>query len=142
MSAVQWLAIVLGVYVAMVIAFEALVMVMGARQAARGVQPGEDWLAIVTSDANGSRQTIVAGVESDGQLYVSANHWLRGWYRRALENPDIEVTRDGARLPYRASAVFGAERERILRDYPLPWAIRFLTGFPSRLFLRLDSPPV
>jgi hypothetical protein len=141
MAGAQWLAIVLGVYVAIVIAFETLVMVMGARQAARGLEPGEDWLAIATSDANGSRETIVAGVESDGQLYISANHWLRGWHRRALENPEIEVTRNGVRLPYRATAVSGAERERIVRDYPLPWAIRFLTGFPPRLFLRLDARP-
>ena len=66
---------------------------------------------------------------------------LRGWHRRALENPEIEVTRNGVRLPYRAIAVSGAEREGIVRDYPLPWAIRFLTGFPPRLFLRLDARP-
>jgi len=141
MAVAQWLAIVLGVYGVIVIAFETLVMVMGARQAARGLEPDEDWLAISTSDANGSRETIVAGVESDGQLYISANHWLRGWHRRALENPEIEVTRNGVRLPYRAIAVSGAEREGIVRDYRLPWAIRFLTGFPPRLFLRLDARP-
>jgi hypothetical protein len=138
MMAVKWIAILLGAYVGVVIAFATLVVIMGARQATRGVQPGEDWIVIATTDANGSTETVVAGVESDGQLYVSANHWLRGWYRRALENPDVDVTRAGERLTYRAVPVSGAERERIARDYHIPWAIRFLTGFPPRSFLRLD----
>ena len=138
MAAVQWLAILLGIYAGIVIAFETLVMAMGARQAARGLQPSDDWLVITTSDANGSRQTVVARVESDGQLYVSANHWLRGWYRRALENPEVEVTRSGERLPYQATAVSGGERERIVRDYPILRVIRFLTGFPPRSYLRLN----
>lgn len=138
MEAVMWLAIVLATYAGVVVAFETLVVIMGARQAKRGVQPGEDWIAIATTDANGSTETVVAGVESDGKLYVSANHWLRGWYRRALENPDVYVTRAGERLGYRAVPVSGEERERIARDYHIPWAIRFLTGFPPRSFLRLD----
>ena len=138
MAAAKWITVLIGAYVAIVTAFETLVMVMGARQAARGLQPGEDWLVITTSDASGGKETVVAGVESDGQLYVSANHWLRGWYRRALENSDVDVTRAGEQLPNRATPVAGAERERIVRDYPLPWAIRFLTGFPPRSFLRLD----
>ena len=138
MMAIKWIAILLGAYVGVVIAFETLVVTMGARQAKRGVQPGEDWITIATTDANGSAETVVAGVESDGQLYVSANHWLRGWYRRVLKNPDVDVTRAGERLPCRAVPVSGAELERIADDYHLPWAIRFLTGFPPRLFLRLD----
>ncbi len=138
MNAVMWIAIPIATYLGLVIAFETLVVIMGARQAARGVQPGEARIVIAISDANGSADTVVAGVESDGQLYVSANHWLRGWYRRVLENPDVDVTRAGERLAYRAIPVSGAERERIARDYHLPWAIRFLTGFPPRSFLRLD----
>jgi hypothetical protein len=134
----ELLAILLVAYVGVVIAFEALVVTMGARQAARGVQPGEDWIAITTTDANGSSETVVAGVESNEQLYVSTNHWPRGWYRRALENPDVDVTRAGERLACRAVPVTGVERERIARDYRLPVAIRFLTGFPRRSFLRLD----
>lgn len=134
----EWVAILLVAYVGVVIAFEALVVTLGARQAARGLQPGEDWTVIGTTAANGRVETVVAGVESNGQLYVSANHWPRGWYHRALENPEVDVTRAGERLAYRAVPVTGAERERIIRDYSLPWVIRFLTGFPPRSFLRLD----
>ena len=138
MRVLELLAIGLGAYLALVVAFESLVGIMGKRQAARGVQPGESWLVITTSDERGSTDTVVAGVESGGQLYVAANHWLHGWYDRAIANPDVEVTRGGGRLAYRAVPVTGEEQARIARDYRLPWAIRFLTGFPPRSFLRLD----
>ncbi len=140
MKRVQLLAIALGAYVGLVVAFESLVGVMGARHANRGVQPGENWLVITTTDADGSmNDTVVAGVESGGQLYVGANHWPRDWYNRAVENPDVEVARAGEKMARRAVPVTGDERVRIARDYSLPWAIRFLTGFPPRSFLRLDS---
>jgi len=134
----QLLAILLAAYLGIVLTFEAFVVAMGARQAALGVQPGDDWVSIVTTDAKGSIETVVAGVESHGRLYVSANHWPRGWYHRILENPDIDVTQVGERLGYRAVRVAGEERECIARDCSLPWVIRFLTGFPPRSFLRLD----
>jgi F420H(2)-dependent quinone reductase len=138
MKALKLLAIVLGVYLGLIVAFESLVAVMGKRQAAHGVQPGERWLVITTTGASGSSDTVVAGVESGGHLYVSANHWPRGWYRRAIANPDVEVTREGKTSAYHAVPVTGEERERIARDYELPFVIRFLTGFPPRSFLRLD----
>jgi hypothetical protein len=138
MRAIKLLAILLGTYLAIVVAFESLVVIMGTRQAARGVQPGESWVIITTSDESGSTDTVVAGVESGGQLYVAANHWLHRWYDRALENPDVQVTRAGERRAYLAVPVTGEERARIARDYSLPWAIRFLTGFPPRSFLRLN----
>lgn len=138
MEALPWLGILLGAYLLLVVAFELLVVVMGSRQAARGVEPGEDWLVITTTDASRSSDTVVAGVESGGRLYVAANHWPRGWYRRAIANPDVQVERGGKRLACRAVPVTGEERERIARDYSLPWAIRLLTGFPPRSFLRLE----
>lgn len=139
MKATKWLAIALAAYVGLVVAFESLVVFMGARQADRGVRPDESWIVVTTTAADGSaKDTVVAGVESDGQLYVSSNHWLRGWYERALRSPDVKVTRGGEKKACRAVPVSGAERERVARDYRLPWAIRFLTGFPPRSFLRLD----
>jgi len=138
MSAVKMLAMILALYSGLVVAFECLVVTVGKRQAARGVQPGEDWLVITTTDAKGSHDTVVGGVESGGHLYAAANHWPRGWYHRAVENPDVELTRAGERAAYRAVPVVGDERIRIARDYSLPWAIRLLTGFPPRSFLRLD----
>ena len=139
MKAVKLLAIVLGIYVGLVVVFECFVGIMGKRQAERGVQPDENWLVITTTDADGSHDTVVGGVESDGHLYVATNHWPRGWYNRAVDNPDVEVTRAGERTPYNAVPVTGAERVGIARDYTLPWVVRMLTGFPPRSFLRLDS---
>jgi len=133
----KWLAIAAGVYVLIVVAFESLVVFMGKRQAEHGVAPGEHWLVITTADANGARDTVVGGVEIDGQLYVAANHWPRGWFDRALANPNVEVTREGRRASYRAEPVSGAERAHVEAQYTLPFAIRLLTGFPPRSFLRL-----
>lgn len=138
-KAIKLFVFTLGAYVALVVAFESLVVVMGQRQASRGVQPGEDWVVITTSDADGTtKDTVVAGVESEGHLYVSANHWPRAWYDRAVENPDVEIAHGGQKTARRAVPVIGDERDRIARDYVLPWAIRFLAGFPPRSFLRLD----
>jgi hypothetical protein len=139
MKVVKLLAITLAAYVGLVVAFESLVGVMGQRQANRGVQPGENWLVITTTDADGTtKDTVVAGVESGGQLYVSANHWPRAWYNRAVNHPDVEIAREGEKSARRAVPVTREERARIARDYKLPWAIRFLAGFPPRSFLRLD----
>ncbi len=138
MDAVKWLGIVVGAYAGLVVAFECFVVTMGHRQAARGIQPGEDWLVITTTDADGSNDTVVAGVESGGHLYVAANHWPRSWYNRVVKNPDVDVIRAGERMSYRAVPVTGDERVRIALDYKLPWAIRLLTGFPPRSFLRLN----
>jgi F420H(2)-dependent quinone reductase len=138
MRAIRLLASLLGIYLGLVVAFESLVVMMGRSQAARGLQRGENWLIITTTDASGSTDTVVAGVESGGQLYVAANHWPHAWYSRAIKNPDVEITRGGERLTYRAVPVTGEERVRIAREYSLPWAIRLLTGFPPRSFLRLE----
>lgn len=134
----KWLGIALVAYVLLVCAFEGLVGYMGKRQAENGVSPDQDWIVVHTRADDGLRDTVVAGVDIDGHLYVAANHWPRGWFRRAEANPDLEVTRRGQRAPYHALAPEGAERERVARAYALPLAIRFLTGFPPREFLRLD----
>ena len=141
MKALKWLLIAVLVYVGIVCAFEGLVSYMGQRQAAQGVAPGEHWLVLTTFDQHGAqprRDTVVAGVEIDGHLYVAANHWPRAWYNRALANPDIEVLREGKRAPYRVVSAEGAEREHVAQQYVIPLAIRVLTGFPPRQFLRLD----
>ncbi len=123
----------------MIVAFEVLVGVVGKRQAEQGVEPGEPWVVITTTGADGNpAKTVIAGVESGGHLYVSANHWPRGWYKRAIEHPDVEVTRGGETKPYLAVPVNGEERERVSMDYRLPWIVRFLSGFPPRSFVRLD----
>ena len=81
---------------------------------------------------------MLAYVESDGRLYVAANHWPRAWYHRALKNPKVRVTRNGEGADYLAVPVTGAELDRIRVEYRMPTVVRFLTGFPPRSFLRLD----
>ena len=61
---------------------------------------------ITTADDSGvSRERRLARFETDGRLYVSAHHWPRGWYRRALDNPNVRVESDGAVASYLAVPV-------------------------------------
>jgi hypothetical protein len=130
MKAAKRIAILFLVYVGIVVAFESLIGVL---------QPGgEATLVITTTDADGSHDRVVSRLESDGKLYVAANHWPRAWYNRALNNPEVRATLDGATGDYRAVPVSGAEGERVDGENSLGLVFRILTGFPPRTFLRLD----
>src|SRR5262245_9276240 len=133
MKVVKIALIVLVVYAAIVTAFESMIGFM---------QPTpESTVVITTFDASGQpHDRVVSRLESNGQVYVAANHWPRAWYERALANPKVQVTRDGQKVDYQAVPVTGAEHERVDADNRLPLAFRFLTGFPPRYFLRLDAP--
>jgi len=131
MKALKIVGIVLLVYVGIVVVFESLI---GTIQPSSG-----STLVITTFDADGAaHDRVVSRLESDGHLYVAANHWPRAWYRRALARPDVEATLDGTKGAYRAVPVTGVEDERVERANSLPLAFRVLTGFPPRHFLRLD----
>jgi hypothetical protein len=124
-------AIAILVYVGVVAAFESSI---GYFQPKAG-----SVLVITTIDADGAaHDRVVSRLESDGQLYVAANHWPRAWYNRALENPEVRVTLDDETGDYRAVPVTGAEHERVDGENSLPVVFRILTGFPPRYFLRLD----
>jgi hypothetical protein len=131
MRAFKIVAIVIVVYVGIVAAFESLIGYF---------QPGNDsTLVITTFDGAGTpHDRVVSRLESDGQLYVAANHWPRAWYHRALENPEVQVTLEGEKGDYRAVPVAAAEHDRVDGENGLPLAFRFLTGFPPRYFVRLD----
>ncbi len=119
------------VYVGIVAAFESLI---GYLQPSSG-----STLVITTFDAGGTpHDRVVSRLESNGQLYVAANHWPRAWYERALANPDVQVAIDGQKSDRRAVPVTGEEHERVDREHALPIFFRILTGFPPRYFLRLD----
>jgi hypothetical protein len=131
MKIVRIVVILVLVYVGIVAAFESLI---GFLQPASG-----STLVITTSDADGaSHDRVVSRLESDGKLYVAANHWPRAWYGRALKNPDVQITVDGEKRNVRAVPVTGAEHEQVDAANRLPFAFRVLTGFPPRYFVRLD----
>ena len=131
MQALKIVVIAVLVYVGIVVIFESLIGY---------IQPaGGSTLVITTSDGDGtSHDRVVSRLESDGKLYVAANHWPRAWYTRALENPEMQITLDGEKADYRAVPVTGMEHDRVDGEHSLPVVFRILTGFPPRYFVRLD----
>ena len=131
MKALKWLVIVLAIYVGLVVVFESL---LGYFQPAN-----EATLTITTTDSDGGKhQRVLARLESAGKVYVAANHWPRGWYNRALQNPDVEITYKGETQKYKAVPIEGAEHQKVDSDNSLGPIFRVLTGFPPRYFVRLD----
>ena len=141
MKVLKWIGIVAAVYVAFVALFGTVFLGM--------FQPsfegrGIPMLVITTTEGSGeARDRMLARMETDGELYVSAHHWSRGWYQRALENPQVSVEIGGTVSNCTAVPVDGDEFDRVAGDHPLPLAARFLIGFPPpRNLLRLDCLPV
>ncbi len=100
---------------------------------------GGTTIVLSTTGADGkSHDRVLSPIDDNGQLIVAANHWPRAWYHRALENPDVSVTRSGETTDYRAVAVSKEERERLLDESGFPLAAYVFTGFAPRQFLRLD----
>ncbi len=131
MKAAKIVATVVVAYVGVVVAFESLI---GYFQPA-----DETTLVITTIDRDGvPHDRVVSRLENSGQLYISANHWPRAWYNRVLEKPEVHVTLDGEKSDYRAVPVTGAEHDRVAGENRLGVALRILTGFPPRYFVRLD----
>ena len=103
-------------------------------------QPGgQGTLIITTTDGDGTtNDRFLTRLESNGQLYVAANHWPRAWYKQALENPSVQVTLDGEKGAYVAVPVTDEEHDRVQRDNDTGIGFRIMTGFPPRYFVRLD----
>jgi len=96
-------------------------------------------IVITTTGADGeSYDRVLSPIDDGGQLVVAANHWPRAWYHRALENPDVRVTRGGEITDYRAVPVSEEERERLLDESGFPLVAYVFTGFAPRQFLRLE----
>jgi hypothetical protein len=130
-KALKIVVILLVVYVGIVIAFESL---LGYYQPA-----GESTLVITTTQKNGaSNDRVLARLDSNGALYVAANHWPRAWYKAALHNPQVQVTVDGVRGDYLAVPATDAEYARLQAEHGHGMMFRILTGFPPRYFVRLD----
>ena len=131
MKTLKIVATVVLVYVGVVVAFESLI---GYFQPTAG-----STLVITTFDEDGTpHDRVVSRLESDGQLYVAANHWPRAWYNRVLKNPEVQVTLNGEKRDYRAVPITGIERDRVEDENSLGLVFRILTGFPPRRFVRLE----
>ena len=94
---------------------------------------------LTTRNAAGETRTRkLAGFAFEGALYVSSNHWLRGWYREALAHPEVELTQGGVVSRRIAVPIGGDERARVAAAYDMGFVLRFLCGFAPSRFLRLD----
>jgi len=98
-------------------------------------------LTLTESDGTQSER-VLSLFESQGELYLAANHWPRAWFHKVQENPQIQIEFGGAHSAqsgdYTAVLVEGADHERVLEDNRLPMFARILMGFPPREFMRLD----
>jgi len=130
-KAAKLIAISFLVYVGIVVTFESSI---GYFQPA-----GETTLVITTTAEDGTpHDRVLSRLESDGRLYVAANHWPRAWYNRALKNPKVQVTLEGEKEDYLAVPASEEEHDRVNSENSHGVMFRILTGFPPRYFVRLD----
>ena len=119
------------IYVGIVATFESL---LGYFQPADA-----QTMVITTYDSQGQgADRVVARLESNGALYVAANHWPRAWFNDALENDEVDITFGGETQPYRAVLLEGVDHDAVNAQHALPLAFRILPGFPPRYLVRLD----
>lgn len=131
MKAIKIIAVLLVIYAGIVVAFESL---LGYYQPS-----GQGTLVITTTDEDGTaNDRVLSRIESDGRLYVAANHWPRAWYRQVLDNPAVQVMIDGERADYTAVPVTGTEHDRLAAEFAHGIVFKLLTGFPPRYFVRLE----
>ena len=82
---------------------------------------GGETIVLSTTGSDGkSYERVMSPIDDNGQVFVAANHWPRAWYHRALENPEVRVTRRGETTDYRAVRVSDKERERLLDESGFP----------------------
>ena len=138
MKVLKWLGALLGIYVVFVLLFE--FVYLGYLQPSFA-DNGIPMLDITTTTASGeARVRKLARFQSDnGNLYVSAHHWPRGWYHELMAEPEVVVAMDGVNAAYVAVPVAGDEFAQIDAEFPLGFVVCFLMGFPpERDIARLD----
>jgi len=127
--------IVIGVligYLGLIVAFESMIGILQPEQ-------GQVLTITTTGDDGAENDRVLAWLDDDGTVFVSANHWPRAWYEEAIANPRVEVAIDGERGEYLAVPIEDdAEWERLDTKFAHPFLFKFITGFPPRLFIRLD----
>ena len=131
MKVLRILSILLMVYVGIVILFESL---LGFFQ-----PENQSTLVITTTDESGdATNRVLVRLASNDQIYVSANHWPRSWYKQVLKNPEVQVTIEGEQSSYLAIPVTNqAEHDRVNSENRHSIGFRVLTGFAPRYFIRL-----
>ena len=132
MKGAKIIGIVLLVYVGIVGLFES---------ALGYFQPqGGDTLVLSVKDDDGTSDRVLSRIEVDDQFYVAVNHWPRAWYRKVLENPEVQVTIEGKTGDFTAVEVTAAgEAARVDSVRPRSIFFLLLTGFPPRRFVRLEG---
>jgi hypothetical protein len=87
-----------GAFVVLALLFDAYLGVSQAR-----LQPGPVEGVLVSTDAEGQRHETRLAVFDDGDTpWVQSGHWFRGWYWRVVENPEVELIREGETHAYTA----------------------------------------
>jgi hypothetical protein len=122
-------------YVGIVVAFETWLGYSQPR--------GEQNLVLTMTDDDGTQVTRVLSLfESDGELYLAANHWPRAWFRQVQRNPEVHIEFGGERVAesgdYTVTPISETDHERVLNDNPISLVGRILMGFPPREFLHLE----
>lgn len=133
--ALKIILILAGVYVGIVVVFESL---LGYYQ-----PKGDDNLVITVTEDDGSKsQRVLSLFQSQGELYLAANHWPRAWFRQVQKQPNVHLEFGGERADrsghYVAIPISDADHDRVLNDNRIPFVGRFLMGFPPREFLRIE----
>ena len=118
-------------YVTLVIVFETLLGIMQP-------QAEETIVLISFNDDNEPFDRVVSRLERNGEVYVAVNHWPRAWARRIQRNPYVQITFKGETRDYTALMLEGAEHDQAAIDFEVPFAFKFLTGFPPRYFFRFE----
>jgi len=81
---------------------------------------------------------VLSRPDSNGIIYVAANHWSRDRYKRALINPNVEAIIDEEKASYRVVPLDEEEQSLVNEENQLRLGLRVLTGFPPRYIVRLD----
>ncbi len=98
-----------------------------------------DVVVLTTTDAEGvTVERVLSPIDDDGTLYLSANHWPRAWFRRAVANPDVQVRRGEETRNYRVVEISGDELAGIKERHAHPILVWVGMGFAPREFIRLD----
>ncbi|MCP4007051.1 MAG: nitroreductase family deazaflavin-dependent oxidoreductase [bacterium] len=137
----KWAGGIVGLYVVFVVLFETVYLGHFQPSFEGG---GIPMLDIVTTDEAGAlhKRRLAWLQSSSGPMYVSAHHWTRGWYHKLVANPNVRIEIEGRTASYVAVVVTGDEFDRIAAEFPLPFLVRFLMGFPlERDLVRLDPVP-